>query len=241
MLDGSSRRLLDGSSRHMHDGSMSNVGGVDAPVVTATPVDSDMPALAAMNDSSHMFQEQTPFQQGIDYPMRVHGYLWKLDKIKGWKRRFFVLYGEGGVYQMTYSDSPTERVKGTIDNITMGVSTVAETNKSIKKPFSFVLHVDPLQHNGQVLYAAAPSAEEFRKWMNALKAATIRPEDIRYMSHPILSSDAQLESDMEMARRLQAASSGDLNYDPDQDAQIESDHVLAMRMQIQNAPNQAFA
>ncbi|CAB9525883.1 expressed unknown protein [Seminavis robusta] len=96
--------------------------------------------------------ELTPQQQGIDHPMQMYGYLWKLDKIKGWKRRFFALYGEGGVYQMTYSDGPKERVKGTISNITMGVSTVAETNKSIKKPFSFVLHVDPLRHGAPVLY-----------------------------------------------------------------------------------------
>jgi hypothetical protein len=37
----------------------------------------------------------------------------------------------------------------------MGVSTVAEINESIKKSFSFVLHVDPLQRIAPFLCAAA--------------------------------------------------------------------------------------
>lgn len=236
----------------MRDDSISNFGAIDdvTPTATATPIQSQISPYASLHDSSaNMFQpqDQTPYQQGIDHPMRTHGYLWKLDKIKGWKRRFFVLYGEGGVYQMTYSDSPKERVKGTIRNITMGVSTVAETNKSIKKPFSFVLHVDPLQHNGQVLYAAALTADDFKKWMSALKAATIRPEDSVFMSPPNLSAEAQIEADMEIARRLQeGASSSDFDQNTgsgnhDQESQIEADHLMAMRMQIQHAPNQAFA
>merc|ERR1712070_1177039 len=117
------------------------------------------------------------------------------------------------------------------------------TNKSIKKPFSFVSHVDPLHHSGQVLYAAALTAEDFRKWMTALKAATIRPEDSMYLSQPNLSQEAQIEADMEIARQLQGSSrdlGGSHHQQTGQESQIEADHLIAMRMQIQNQPNQAF-
>jgi PH domain len=159
--------------------------------------------------------------------------------VKGWKKRFFALYGEGEMYHLTYSDSPRERVKGTIDGITVGVSTVAETNKSIKKPFSFVLHVDPSLHNAPVLYAAALTAEDFKKWMSALKAATIHPQDTLFMSRTNISSEAQLEADMELAHRMYSASMSDLNHD-DADAQIEADHLIAMRLSVQNHRNQAY-
>ena len=172
--------------------------------------------------------------------MQMYGYLWKLDKIKGWKKRFFALYGEEGMYQLTYSDGPRERVKGTIHGIITGVSTVSETNKSIKKPFSFVLHVDPLLHSAPVLYAAALTADDFKKWMSALKAATIRPEDGFYMSQADLSSEAQFEADMELARRLHSASMRNLDHD-DADAQVEADHLIAMRLSVQNPPSRAYA
>jgi len=235
-----------------------------SPVATATPVASQAQAFASFHNTTnneattssrslyHDQRQLTPQQQGIDHPMQTYGYLYKLDKLKGWKKRFFVLYGEGGVYEMTYSDSPKERVKGRIRNITMGVSTVSETNKSIKRPFSFVLHVDPLQHNGQVLYAAASTADDFKKWMRALKAAVIRPEDSLYMSQPdVLSAEAQMEADLEIARRLQSGSSsrGDLDHHntsghhhaEDRDSQMEADHLMAMRLQIQNQSNQVSA
>ena len=230
------------SQRNLMDSSAQSMILDTVPTATATPVSSPYASLPNNNDESTrslQIPEQTRQQQGIDHPMQMYGYLWKLDKIKGWKRRFFVLYGEGGIYNMTYSDGPKERVKGTIDCITMGVSTVAETNKSIKKPFSFVLHVDPLQHGAPVLYAAAMTADDFRKWMTALKAVTIRPEDSMYMSQPNLSAESQMEADLEVARQMQSASARDLGHNPE--SQIEADHLMAMRMQIQNQPNQAMA
>ena len=228
----SQRNLMDTSAQSMNlDTGM--------PTVTATPVSSPFASLPSNDESVSSLQvpDQVRQQLGIDHPMQMYGYLLKLDKIKGWKRRFFVLYGEGGIYKMTYSDGPRQRVKGTIDCITMGVSTVAETNKSIKKPYSFVLHVDPSQPNAPVLYAAAVSAEDFRKWMTAFKNVTIRPEDIMHMSQPnLMSAESQLEADLEVARRMQSASARDLG---DPESQIEADHLMAMRMQ--NRPNTAFA
>jgi hypothetical protein len=238
----SSRQLSPdrSSRRNLFDGPGDMRRDFASPTVTATPV-SPYATMGESTSSLYVPDELTlQQQQCADHPMQMYGYLWKLDKIKGWKKRFFALYGEGGMYQLTYSDGPRERVKGTIHGITMGVSTVAETNKSIKKPFSFVLHVDPLLNNAPVLYAAALTAEDFKKWMSALKAATIRPEDNVYMSHANISSEAQFEADMEFARRMHSTSMSNLNHD-DADAQIEADHLIAMRLSVQNHPNQAYA
>ena len=174
----SSRRQLDQSSlshRNVYDDTFEDDFSA-SPTATTTVVS----AYSGGNESPrnvYLPQELNPRkQQGMDYSVQMRGFLWKHDKVKGWKRRFFALDGQGGVCQLTYSDGPKERVKGTIANITVGVSTVAETNKSFKKPFSFVLHVNPSQPNAPVLYAAAFHAEDFQKWMKALKAATLGPE-----------------------------------------------------------------
>jgi hypothetical protein len=221
--------------------------GSDSQAITDSSHTSDrhrVSAYASLSDSQHsLTTSEREFQQmGLDHPMRMAGFLWKLDKLKGWKRRFFVLYGSGGVYHMTYSDGPRNKVKGKIEGITMGVSTVSETNKSIKKPFSFVLHVDPLNHAAPVLYAAATSSEDFPKWMAALKNATIRPEDSPYYTSQTnaMSLEAQQAAELELSQQLRASSTRDLQLD-DPESQVEVDRLMAMRMNIQNQSDQAFA
>lgn len=182
--------------------------------------------------------EQLARHYGIQYPIQMFGYLWKLHKIKGWKKRFFMLFGDDGVYHLSYSEGPQEKLKGTVEGIRTGVSFVAETNKSVKKPFSFVLYVNPLKKSTPALYAAAMNADDFHRWMHILKSVTIQPEDRMYMSQPNFSTESQVEADLEVSRQIQSASYSDLSHS--HEAQMESDHLLAMRMQMIDEDNRVI-
>jgi len=111
----------------------------------------------------------------------------------------------GGVYHLSYGDGPREKVKGIYEYITTGVSSVSVTNKSIKKPFSFVLNPDPTDSNAVVLNAAATNSEDFEAWMAALRKVTLSPDESLHISTQEFSVEAQeqAEADHAMALRLQ--------------------------------------
>jgi len=151
----------------------------------------------------------------------MHGFLWKLDRIKGWKRRFFVLYRAGDTYSLSYSDGPRERVKGVYEGITPGISTVAETNKSMKKAFSFVMHTNPENPNAAVLNVAAMSLQDFEKWMAAMHSVTIHPDSMHFSA--ARSSDSFTEEALDVIIAEEVSS------------HAESDQDLAMRLQRQQS------
>lgn len=130
------------------------------------------------------------------------GYLWKRDKsiLKGWKQRFFVLFGKDGNFHICYSDAPKEKVKGVIE-ITAGVSSVTQTKEFSNKPYAFVLRVNPQDlHSPPELYAAANTNEDLLKWLSVLRVATTG-HDVKNQSRT--NKKNRRESDHEMAMRLQ--------------------------------------
>jgi len=157
-----------------------------------------------LDSTSNIFDQQPTVQGRV----LMKGFLWKLDKIKGWKRRYFMLYGQRGVYHMSYSDGPREKVKGIYEYITSGISTVLETKK---KPFSFLLNPDPNNPNTVVLNAAATNADDFDAWMAALRTVTVYPP----------------------GDTLQHLSTMEISIEGQEQAQV--DHAMAIRLQRENA------
>ena len=104
------------------------------------------------------------------------GYLFKRPlsngkKRSGWKKRWFELkQNHGGIWQLTYRDTPKSKVKGTVGPIN-SLSQVSPVHDFPKQPHAFVVH---LILDDVVLYAAAATQVEQEQWLAALKNCAVR-------------------------------------------------------------------
>jgi len=130
----------------------------------------------------------------------ISGYLWKFDKnlLKGWKKRFFILFGSEGAYHMSYSDGPKQYVKGTITMRT-GISTVTQTREFPKTPYAFVIHVNRHEAQAPVVTVAANDDKDLARWLSALRIVTEGQDVYNNGSR----QEVQEESDRALALRLQ--------------------------------------
>lgn len=104
----------------------------------------------------------------------AQGYLYKKDKFKGWKKRYFFLHGNltTGLFTMSYSESKGKPSKGGIQGIQAAVSRVQTSSEFAKQPFAFVLRVNPYDNRAPTVYLAASTQDELDTWMTALQMAT---------------------------------------------------------------------
>jgi hypothetical protein len=100
------------------------------------------------------------------------GWLLKKDRLKGWKKRYFVLKGnfEEGTFHLYYAEHPSKPVKGNV-NI-HGGSNIFPTNEFPKQPFAFAITSSPGDPKGDLSYMAAESAEDMNQWISALRLTT---------------------------------------------------------------------
>ena len=97
------------------------------------------------------------------------GWLLKKERLKGWKKRYFVLRGnfEEGIFHLHYAEHPSRPVKGNVN--LHGGSIIFPSNEFPKQPFAFAINSDPNDPKGAVSYMAAESAEDLNQWISALR------------------------------------------------------------------------
>jgi len=97
------------------------------------------------------------------------GWLLKKDRLKGWKKRFFVLRGnfEEGIFYLRYGDHPSAPAKGSI--FVQRSSIVVPTEEYPKQPFALKIQSDPSNAKGDMTHLAAQNAEELKEWICALQ------------------------------------------------------------------------
>jgi len=97
------------------------------------------------------------------------GWLLKKDRLKGWKKRFFVLRGnfEEGIFYLRYGDHPSAPAKGSI--FVQSSSIVVPTKEYPKQPFALTIQSDPSNAKGDMTHLAAQNAEELQEWICALQ------------------------------------------------------------------------
>ena len=101
------------------------------------------------------------------------GYLMKKDRglMKAWRKRYFVLHGNNGIYHMSYSDGPGQKIKGNFQ-INTGLSRADPTDEYQRWKYAFLLYVDPEDQHAPILCAAAGGGKSLKAWLSCLTDIT---------------------------------------------------------------------
>ena len=124
---------------------------------------------ASVIKTARVVSSSSPAGREFNNKILASGYLLKRGQgpMKKWNRRYMVLRGSYGIYQLAWGESAGSRAKGTV-GIATGVSTVTKTKQfaSGGHKYSFVLSANPQDPKAPVLVACA-SYSGFSMALNA--------------------------------------------------------------------------
>ena len=166
---------------------------------------------ASVVKTASIVYSSSPAERESNNKILSAGYLLKRGQgpMKMWNRRYMVLRGSYGIYQLAWGESAGSRAKGTI-GIATGVSTVTKTKQFVNggHRYSFVLSANPQDPKAPVFVACASSKADLEMWMNSLlycckgidaQGSNLAP--VAGSGHGNTTSNQELR-DQEMARRL---------------------------------------
>jgi len=166
---------------------------------------------ASVAKPARVVPSSSPAGREFNNKILASGYLLKRGQgpMKKWNRRYMVLRGSYGIYQLLWGESAGSRAKGTI-GIATGVSTVTKTKQFANggHRYSFVLSANPQDPKAPVFVACASSKADLEMWMNSLlyccKGIDAQGSNLVPLAgsgHGNSTSNQEMR-DQEMARRL---------------------------------------
>jgi len=166
---------------------------------------------ASVVKTARVVSSSSPAGREFNNKILASGYLLKRGQgpMKKWNRRYMVLRGSYGIYQLAWGESAGSRAKGTV-GIATGVSTVTKTKQfaSGGHKYSFVLSANPQDPKAPVFVACASSKADLEMWMNSLlyccKGIDAQGSNLTPLAgsgHGNATSNQEMR-DQEMARRL---------------------------------------
>ena len=166
---------------------------------------------ASVVKTARLVSSSSPAGREFNNKILASGYLLKRGQgpMKKWNRRYMVLRGSYGIYQLAWGESAGSRAKGTV-GIATGVSTVTKTKQfaSGGHKYSFVLSANPQDPKAPVFVACASSKADLEMWMNSLlyccKGIDAQGSNLTPLAgsgHGNATSNQEMR-DQEMARRL---------------------------------------
>lgn len=166
---------------------------------------------ASVIKTARVVSSSSPAGREFNNKILASGYLLKRGQgpMKKWNRRYMVLRGSYGIYQLAWGESAGSRAKGTV-GIATGVSTVTKTKQfaSGGHKYSFVLSANPQDPKAPVFVACASSKADLEMWMNSLlyccKGIDAQGSNLTPLAgsgHGNATSNQEMR-DQEMARRL---------------------------------------
>lgn len=166
---------------------------------------------ACLTPEARVVSSSSPAGRDFNNKILASGYLLKRGQgpMKKWNRRYMVLRGSYGIYQLAWGENAGSRAKGTV-GIATGVSTVTKTKQfaSGGHKYSFVLSANPQDPKAPVFVACASSKADLEMWMNSLlyccKGIDAQGSNLTPLAgsgHGNATSNQEMR-DQEMARRL---------------------------------------